>query len=104
MELERIRGEIAKILADETGLDYRDLDFLEQADQILSIKLGETTLRGLIELYDKGKLVKLADDQMLPRNPYYLDEDMGKSSPRFSSYEEGIGDMLKANFKKVKPL
>ena len=66
-EMLEIREEIAKILvkvikADRKG---RQTEF-DAVDQILSIKTGNHTLKELIEIIDKGELVKLAKDQSLP--------------------------------------
>ena len=43
----------------------------EEANQILTIKLGSRTLKEWIELYEKGKLRIEADDQSLPEVPLF---------------------------------
>lgn len=74
-EVNRVREEIARFLY---YLDYFDddvweneipstrLPYYEQADQILSIKTGNKTIRELIEGYSGGSLLEKAEDQKPP--------------------------------------
>ena len=91
--IDKVREEIADTIIQ----NYVDCESLALADKILSIKLGNITLKELIELYDKGKLVKMADEQSLPKVPY-IPNGIDKV------YERAQADMLKAGFKKVEPL
>jgi len=55
----------------QEGLEEADRDrYRKEADQILSIKVGNRTLKELIELQEKGKLLVRAENQKLPDNLY----------------------------------
>jgi len=103
---QRVREEIAVNLYERTmvarGVGRLKLTLLsketqetwcEEADQILSIKLGSRTLKEWIELYEKGKLAILDDDQSLPDCLVFISynkHQMPKHCP-----------LLKIGFKKV---
>ena len=81
--------EIAEFLAKDTGLDYRDANFLEDADQILA-------------LIKQAGYVKLSDDQSLPvpdNKPVFLSKDMKEVYD--TAYSIAQDDMLKAGFRRV---
>src|SRR3990167_1860734 len=94
---QRVREEIAETIEDFFPPTLCPLDTVRLTDQILAIKLGSRTLRELIELYEKGKLAILADDQSVPTALYHREE---KLDPEW--VEEAVQqDMLQAGFRKV---
>jgi len=63
-----IREEIATTLFYAGVKEDTTETLVNIADEILSCKLGNHTLKELIEMIDKGELVKLAKDQDLPES------------------------------------
>ena len=116
---QRVREEIAVNLYERTmvarGVGRLKLTLLsketqetwcEEADQILSIKLGSRTLKEWIELYEKGKLAILADDQTLPE--HHLSSDLSDTGlaraiaeDELLTIQETQQEMLQAGFRKV---
>jgi len=68
--------------------------------RILSIKVGNTTLKQLAELLEQGKLVKLSDSQRPAHSSYRLFDTQAE----LRAYDLGRKDVLQAGFKKVEPL
>ena len=74
-----------------------------KADQILDTKAGNHTLKELIEMIDKGELVKLAKDQSLPDNPTSHRTRVGVDEywlGRGDGYNWAQKDMLKPDKKR----
>ena len=113
MEEERVKKEIARMLAFQTlqdeEIDTEDKawewvmrhrfmnEWYVKADQILAIKLGNRTLKEWIELYEKGKL-RIEADQSLPENPYVASSLIPLSEGHIG-YAEAQQDMLKPDSK-----
>jgi len=84
-----MREKIAEFLAKDTGLDYRDANFLGDADQILA-------------LIKEAGYVKLADDQGLPE-PEIEKSKLSRFGKNWytTGYMECRGEMLKSGFRRV---
>jgi len=105
-KLEKVREEIGKLIAKppmkdvtakigDFAIHHPAVDWDAFREEILSVKIGNITLKELIEL--KGKLVKLASNQALPT---YKGEPLIAGS----SADILIECLRKAGFKKVEPL
>ena len=79
--------------------------FRKDADQIPSIKLGNRTLKELIELYEQGKLLEKADNQDLPEIPPEHQRRRGIESVYDDGWRDGFEwllNMLKDGWVKCK--
>jgi len=100
--LERVTKEIDDLLDvaiygwkdEEQSIKYGTLE------GILSTKAGNHTLKELIEMIDKGELVRLAKDKNLPELPHPLKHSLDFRDGAL----RGMEDMLKADFCMVEPL
>jgi hypothetical protein len=70
------------------------------ADRILSIKVGNRTLKELIELQKKGKLRVECENQELPESPYNHYCILSEYIERGRGYSECQQDMLKEGWVK----
>ena len=103
--MEQVREKVFHILEENTDENYQlKVAMIGLTDQILSIPVGDKSIKELIEGWAKGKLQELDPDQSLPSRHFItsgLPKDEENCDFMIRGYKEAQETMLKEHWVKV---